>query len=458
MNKFVFFLLLPFIVQGQNPQEISKSIEESLCFLENQQELENTDLASLGEWPSVMSNEYWTPFLGPEGKQAIDYNNFTTASIAAILGEVNQVKSHPKIPLMLKKAGIALQSYQENDQFYFWKKMDKTDHLKKKTIFKKKREQKVRRPSTFELKSKFINNIANIPADADDTALSYLAYKYINQNQEQAHFIPHQKLENKIKDFRDHKRKNAHFMNVLNDTESDQGAYLTWLKKEKMFSPWMWIPSGRKENITFGTNDVDCVVNANILTTLSELGETGSEGYNAACDYVNKMFIKNKSKTCGGYYPSPFNLHYSAAKAFHHGATCLGPSIEQIVKEIKNAREKDGSFSSHLQKDRVHSSLYALNALLLIGNEDLFGTKEIIDSSMNYILSQKKTENGCSSWEGGAFFSGGTIIRDTLLWRSDAYTTTLALQAFSHYLNKKNIVKQWDQSGIEGLNSQNCQK
>jgi hypothetical protein len=39
----------------------------------------------------------------------------------------------------------------------------------------------------------------------------------------------------------------------------------------------------------------------------------------------------------------------------------------------------------------------------------------------------------------GLFFSGGTIIRDTLLSRSDAYTTTLALQAFSHYLNKKTL-------------------
>jgi hypothetical protein len=58
----------------------------------------------------------------------------------------------------------------------------------------------------------------------------------------------------------------------------------------------------------------------------------------------------------------------------------------------------------------------------------------------------------------GLFFSGGTIIRDTLLSRSDAYTTTLALQAFSHYLNKKNIAAQWDQSRIEDLDLQNCQK
>ena len=39
------------------------------------------------------------------------------------------------------------------------------------------------------------------------------------------------------------------------------------------------------------------------------------------------------------------------------------------------------------------------------------------------------------SWPGGIFFSGGTIVRKTVLWRSDAYTTALVLESLVKYLD-----------------------
>ena len=456
MRFFFFLLIFAIQAEAQERASVEKALQESICFLQNAQESEDSEVASKGEWPSLMSNEQWTPFLGPKGKSAIDFNNFTTASVAVILGEANQVLPDPKIPLMLKQAGNALTTYEENDQFYFWKKLDKTKALKRKTLFKNKRNEQVRRPTTFELKSKFINNLANIPADTDDTALSFLAYKYINNQGGEPVYIPPASPEKVFTNFRDLNRQNAHFMNVLDETQSEKGAYLTWLKKEKMFSPWMWIPSGRKENITFGTNDVDCVVNSNILTTLTEFNQTDSEGYKAACDHINQMFLEKKSKVCGIYYPSPHNLHYSAAKAYHHGARCLGPSMNVILDELKVGQKEDGSFPSDLKDDDAHNTLYALNALLLIGNEDLNQTKSMIEKSMKYVLSQKKSENGCSHWQGGAFFSGGTIIRKSLIWRSDAYTTALATQAFSHYLKKRNDLQEITQPNLDLSQINSC--
>ncbi len=102
-----------------------------------------------------MSNEEWTPFLGPKGKIAIDFNNFTTASGAVILGEANQIMPDPKIPPMLKQTGNALTTYQENDQFYFWEKVDKTDALKRETVFNNKRNGQVRRPTFLQTGSPF---------------------------------------------------------------------------------------------------------------------------------------------------------------------------------------------------------------------------------------------------------------------------------------------------------------
>ncbi len=87
------------------PQErtsVVEALKESICFLQNPQESEDSEVASKGERPSLMSNEEWTPFLDPEGKSAIDFNNFTTASGAVILGEANQIMPDPKIPPMLK--------------------------------------------------------------------------------------------------------------------------------------------------------------------------------------------------------------------------------------------------------------------------------------------------------------------------------------------------------------------
>jgi len=56
---------------------------------------------------------------------------------------------------------------------------------------------------------------------------------------------------------------------------------------------------------------------------------------------------------------------------------------------------------------------------------------ENIQKSIEFIISQRNEEN---FWKGGVFFSGGTVVRNVLYFKSDAYTTALAAQCLQKYL------------------------
>ena len=58
----------------------------------------------------------------------------------------------------------------------------------------------------------------------------------------------------------------------------------------------------------------------------------------------------------------------------------------------------------------------------------------MIESAIGYLLQNKIDSGQECYWTGGVFFSGGTVVRKCLFFKSDAYTTVLISQCFATYL------------------------
>ena len=110
-----------------------------------------------------------------------DSNCFTMAGIHNILAEMYLADTTQKHILpMLQKVYPEILSYGTPTplgyQFNFWKKLPPRRDLR----WGKEPNPVplVRRPTTFKLEERFINNAANVANDADDTALGNLAIWY----------------------------------------------------------------------------------------------------------------------------------------------------------------------------------------------------------------------------------------------------------------------------------------
>jgi hypothetical protein len=101
----------------------------------------------------------------------------------------------------------------------------------------------------------------------------------------------------------------------------------------------------------------------------------------------------------------------------------------------------DGSFQSQSyinHFDRVQSTTNALSAMIDCKSKGLAVSEIALGKAISYILSQKKVKNEQIYWEAGVYFSGGTLLRNILFWKSEAYTTVAVANCFQRYLALKN--------------------
>jgi len=58
---------------------------------------------------------------------------------------------------------------------------------------------------------------------------------------------------------------------------------------------------------------------------------------------------------------------------------------------------------------------------------------ENIRKAFDFLLTKVHRKDDMCYWEGGVYFSGGTLLRNILIWQSDAYTTALIAKCFQRY-------------------------
>ncbi len=419
--------------------DLQSKMEMGLRYLEatQQQSTSGTDYFK-GEWPSTINNEARILFLGKKGKKAYDSNCFTTSHIHNILAEIYLNNPNwQQIPPMLDLALDNIMLFKHDQTFKFWHVMDRPEHVSRKKHFDNPERYRQSGPNHFIYKSRYINSHANIFDDADDTAAAYMAI-LLNSKVKATENIK-QQIPDSIgyifANNRDIKRRNISWYNLFFGIASRTHAYMTWFGEEKSATPWRWFtPRGNQPNMPYGTNDVCPMVNANVVTTLAAYNELETPGVADACRLINRLVNKEKNNIYTVYYPTEFNFDYTVAKAVDAGVSCLEESVSRIVSRILQMQQADGSWKSEINNNDLQATLYAVTSLLKIGNILHYKSKAAIDLGLQYILKSAVIEENQCFWPGGVFFSGGTIVKKTHVWKSDAYTTALALEAINEYL------------------------
>jgi hypothetical protein len=416
-------------VQAPSPvsnAELQGAIHHALRYLEANQVKETRGLEQFaGEWPSTMSVERRiTTFSGVRAHY--DSNFFTSAWVHNLLAEsFVRDPSLTAIPSLLEKARENLLAYRREGSFNFWRLYPDPDRPGKFAT----------RPNHFPIASRFYRKASIIANDADDTAVGYIALRL----QEELLGVKGLEIPDRIgpvfAKWRDRRRSNVHVYNLAMGWNVDTKAFLTWLAPEPNWSPIAWIPRNEHGEVymPLGANDVDCIVNANVLDALARFGELETtEGSDAACRFINRQVRNGNQGGCGNYYPNHFNLHYSVARAMESGVACLDESRPKLLHEVMHQQRKDGSWLGlpH-EREAVMSSLYALEAVARWADPADDRQMLALERGVRWLLSKRLASVegtlDVAPWEPGVFFSGGSVLRTSNVWRSGAVTAALAM-------------------------------
>lgn len=426
-------------------------IGKAICYLQDAQVKETVGMTRFkGEWLSTMMLDKNFVLLGKVGKSADDSNFFTSVSTYTILADFYE--KHPEyeeLGPMLDEAMANLMRYKrpDTDTFGFWQYFPKRSPIWTEEEWRTGNISLIRRSNNFDIDLKISNKAENVPDDADDTALAYIA------------FYKHRILAKRglVSPLTFHTPKLAPLFDAFLDVKRElipnvynwrgrgldfTGAYLTWFAREIADIKYGF-PKLDRVYLPLGINDVDCVVNANILATLSIYNEWDeSVGKEASCKYLRKVIAKKKTKVCGMYYPNWYTFHYNMSKAKKLGVDCVDDHLPLLVQDLLKHQKKEGYWNSYKinnpkrNRDRIQATVYALNALLRLGDRNVSAVEDAIQRAFAYLLSKAEFEKDSVHWKGGIFFTGGTIVRKTAAWRSSAYTTALVLEALSQYTFK----------------------
>lgn len=421
--------------QKQIPS-VDEAVARSLRYISHQQFQQNSDIYLAGEWPVEMKS-YLLPALLGVGKlfaQPTDEpTSFASSSIINLLAETYLIQpNQSEIPQMINLGIQSLPVYKTGQiySYYRWQDYKGTQ---------------VRGPLAKGYVPEYIRGLTNIPADADTTSATYMALAYSNLINQQTHLsefsIPTEALDT-FNTHRDLDRK-SHYFNSLEKIRNS-GAFLTWFQNDKDAS----MPRGifkkpdQGTRIPFGKNDVDCVVNANVMRLLTATNNKNHPGYADSCRLLNTVIMKENQKSCGIYYPNSYATFYSISNVYKAGAECLVPSRHKALDFIITTQKEDGSWDNEPgigRTDTIQSTALALNALMNYTAKGEIKYSQIIRRGAQYLLKQHRTNSDSEIyWKGEVFFSAVAQARNTVLWRSNTYTTalvTLALVKAQDYLD-----------------------
>ncbi len=427
-HSLIFFILFVtkalFAQSGLSLRQLELTLQQSLQYIVKNQYTKTEEQHFKGEWYSSMGLTVPFPLLGYK-KDFEDSNCFTISAIHNSLSEIylsDTAKFHYLLPT-IDSAYTAVLEFESNGTFNFWHYFPASKKIKCKA---RNEHLLVRKPSTFKLQTRFINNAANVMNDCDDTASGFTAAYYqakIHQNSSKAPL-----LSPLIDKYIDKGRKNYHWYNLWNGVPINTGAYLTWIgeehqhseatfKKILLHTAFFWFPKSCAfpkagvPYIPYGANDVDLVVNVNILAYLALNGElaTNKNAKNVT-QFTTRCLKKKNFQKAVIYYPNDFHLHYAMARAYEKGAKDLDYALKTLQKDLKLKQQMDGSFRAKRRindGDAVQATAYALYAMLCA--DDIEQHKVQIEAAVQFLISEQKTAaTGEIYWQSGVFFYGGT--------------------------------------------------
>lgn len=430
--NLVVSLAWPVLAKKSQTENIDSLVLKSMQFISNSQFSSKQDIYSPGEWPTNMRTYLLPSVLGvgkPFSLPIQEPTAFTTASVVNLLSEIYYLDPQlSQIPEMIRLATTSFSLYQDQDLYSYYQWKDYRGH-------------KVRGPLAKGYAPNFLSGLTNIPNDADTTSSTYLALANANKIlsesvgqplKPQSDFkLPEGALQ-AFSEFRDVKRKPHYYDRFLQVKSS--GAYLTWFyDEENPEMPGLLSKPDKGSRIPFGKNDVDCVVNANVLRLLTVTQNTKAPGYESSCQLLNENILNDQQAQCGIYYPNAYGVYFSISNAYKAGAQCLEASRDHALAFLMQTQRIDGSWENNFgagRLDVIQSTALALNSLMNYTDKGHPMYLNSVRLAAKYLIKHAQIKNDNEVyWKGEVFFSAVAQARNTVLWRSDSYTTALVALA-----------------------------
>jgi hypothetical protein len=438
-SALLFFSWLSF---AQSQIEVQNHFNSAIKYLINTQtDSTITGKQYAGEWPVYM--ELTEPyFIIGRRQKALDSDCFTLSAIHNFLAETYLLDtSQSELKPVLEKAYEEIKTYATGLEYNFWKPLPA---LRNHKLFGNlKKAPLVRRPTNFHLNNRLIMKMTNVTNDADDTNQANLATYYHNRIFQDSITIAEPKV---FENWIDKKRQNRNWYNYLFHTKKNSGAYLTWLNQEHQYGIWnpgysllgilgIFLPTSVSNPkayqpwIPWGTNDVDPIVNANILTYLGATEQLEQNDINeAAAKMITEMCSKEMWGTAGVYYPNAYHLPYAVARAYKNGSKNLKVASQKCADYLHETQQNGGFYMNRSwvnNGDTIQSTAYALHAMLDLKESGFEIEEQLISKTIHYLLAHSNKSADGTYWNGGVYFTGGTALRNIIQWHSDAYTTAL---------------------------------
>lgn len=404
------------------PLTVAGMTRDVLTYLAQQQTATANDLYEAGEWPSQV---YSTPLPVLLGIGRLNGDQEPTAfGTAAVVNELEMIREArpdlaPLLLPMMKMAVPSFERYREGRLYNFYPPM----------IWNGVR---IHQAASMRLSPTW-KGLTNIPEDADTTSTVYTAKRYTALLAGRAEVVPASVM-GSFEFFRDLNRDPHWYDRQLGFINT--GAFLTWQFDEN--DPNMprsfYADPGEGTRIPLKRNDVDCVVNMNVLRMMAVNGSGNSAGRQAACRMGAEVVMTQQYAKCGMYYPNTYNFVYSASQADEAGESCMRPYASRMVDFVMRNQSADGGWynlGNHEVNDRVQSTAFAMLALERFAPAADPRVRAAVRNGVLFLYSRMRRDSrgGGIYWPGETFFTATALARSLVDWRSDSFTTVVALAA-----------------------------
>lgn len=269
----------------------------------------------IGTWPSY-------PKYSGVRKEIPESNSFMTLQTLLLLHEVNQDYLLPDLEKIVDPANKQILRYIDDAK--------KTDEAEGTISFwpliQTDEGKWIRSFDTQWYNSTM--RILDVGNDFDTSSQAFVWLYASNQNREFLDSFVHS-----VNRYIDHNRSLEHPLNLL-WKKPGSGAFLTWAEQEA--------PANPVNRIMDLVNDVDCVVNLNILTSLSlyennldALPAKTMQAKEAACTLTHQVIANAQEQRCGTWYTRPSHFYLAYAKAYKADTYCIQKDKDIIVQRAK---------------------------------------------------------------------------------------------------------------------------
>lgn len=184
-----------------------------------------------------------------------------------------------------------------------------------------------------------------------------------------------------------------------------RAVFRQWLHPFKLYYFWQLNESD--------SNDVDCVVNANVLFYVGQSLHT-----RAVIDYLIDVVRRGEEACCDKWHLNPFTFYYTLSRNFYSGMQAFAIVRDEVVGKIRAAANADGSIG-----DNALDAALAVCGLL---NWECFAPE--LTLAVRFLLT---TQRNSGDWPRTVLYYGGP--KKYYGWGSEELTTGFCLEALMRY-------------------------